>query len=122
MAGPVITRPSASATDSLAWSPCCSWASHWLCSSTTSAGNKERGRNGSATGTFRPVSGLWRPPPREPLAASCAWRRDGTPPTTPCGHLFCWECITEWCNTKAECPLCREKFQPQRLVYLRNYK
>ncbi|NXD10960.1 PEX10 factor, partial [Nothocercus nigrocapillus] len=19
---------------------------------------------------------------------------------TPCGHLFCWECITEWCNTK----------------------
>ncbi len=21
--------------------------------------------------------------------------------STPCGHLFCWECITEWCNTKA---------------------
>ncbi|XP_073459099.1 peroxisome biogenesis factor 10 [Aquarana catesbeiana] len=41
---------------------------------------------------------------------------------TPCGHLFCWECITEWCNTKAECPLCREKFNPQRLVYLRHYR
>lgn len=41
--------------------------------------------------------------------------------STPCGHLFCWECITEWCNTKMECPLCREKFQPHRLVYLRNY-
>nr|XP_060615032.1 peroxisome biogenesis factor 10 isoform X1 [Anolis sagrei ordinatus] len=41
---------------------------------------------------------------------------------TPCGHLFCWECITHWCNTKAECPLCREKFRPQKLIYLRHYQ
>ncbi|XP_072464685.1 peroxisome biogenesis factor 10 isoform X1 [Notamacropus eugenii] len=41
---------------------------------------------------------------------------------TPCGHLFCWECITEWCNTKMECPLCREKFHPQKLIYLRHYR
>ncbi|OCT70565.1 peroxisome biogenesis factor 10 isoform X1 [Xenopus laevis] len=41
---------------------------------------------------------------------------------TPCGHLFCWECIMEWCNTKAECPLCREKCSAQKLVYLRHYR
>jgi peroxin-10 len=30
---------------------------------------------------------------------------------TSCGHLFCWSCISEWCNSKPECPLCRT---PQR--------
>ncbi|KAF9435097.1 peroxisome biogenesis factor 10 [Entomortierella beljakovae] len=27
---------------------------------------------------------------------------------TPCGHLFCWTCIREWCQNKPECPLCRQ--------------
>lgn len=40
---------------------------------------------------------------------------------TPCGHLFCWNCIVEWCSTKAECPLCREHAALSRLVCLQNY-
>ncbi|XP_029647018.1 peroxisome biogenesis factor 10 isoform X2 [Octopus sinensis] len=40
---------------------------------------------------------------------------------TPCGHLFCWSCILEWCQTKGECPLCREKLLSCRLIYLQNY-
>lgn len=41
---------------------------------------------------------------------------------TPCGHLFCWSCIHEWAQTKLECPLCREKFEPSRLVCLQNFE
>lgn len=41
---------------------------------------------------------------------------------TECGHLFCWECIIKWCRASktgsAECPLCRQLVQPQKILML----
>ncbi|KAI8984639.1 Pex12 amino terminal region-domain-containing protein [Mycotypha africana] len=41
--------------------------------------------------------------------------------TTPCGHLFCWNCIIEWCQNKPECPLCRSSVNISHLVPLNNF-
>ncbi|KAI9916228.1 hypothetical protein PsorP6_016700 [Peronosclerospora sorghi] len=44
------------------------------------------------------------------------------PAVTPCGHVFCWECIVGWCqNNKAECPLCRQETYPQQIKCTYNY-
>jgi peroxin-10 len=41
---------------------------------------------------------------------------------TECGHLFCWTCIMEWCQANksgsAECPLCRQIVEPQKILKL----
>ncbi|XP_076231052.1 peroxisomal biogenesis factor 10 [Calliopsis andreniformis] len=40
--------------------------------------------------------------------------------TTPCGHLFCWFCLTDWLNSKPQCPVCRTHVAPSRIVYIMN--
>ncbi|KAI8337661.1 Pex12 amino terminal region-domain-containing protein [Chlamydoabsidia padenii] len=44
-----------------------------------------------------------------------------TTTTTPCGHLFCWNCIVEWCQNKPECPLCRSHVNTSHLIPLNNF-
>ena len=40
---------------------------------------------------------------------------------TPCGHVFCWECVIKSCIVKSECPSCRTSCKPNEIVQLRNY-
>ncbi|KAJ8323740.1 peroxisome biogenesis factor 10 [Batrachochytrium dendrobatidis] len=40
---------------------------------------------------------------------------------TPCGHLFCWKCIGDWCRNKPECPLCRQAVMHNQLYPIINF-
>lgn len=41
------------------------------------------------------------------------------PSCSPCGHLFCWACIMNWCKEREECPLCRQRCLRQQILPLR---
>ncbi|CAN0231491.1 unnamed protein product [Ectocarpus sp. 12 AP-2014] len=59
-------------------------------------------------------------PPSRRRCSLCMSNRENVA-ATPCGHLFCWECIVGWCQTNPECPLCRQPVVPQSIVCLYQY-
>lgn len=42
------------------------------------------------------------------------------PSSTPCGHLFCWNCIFKAVQISPQCPSCRQTCLPQQILQLRN--
>ena len=66
---------------------------------------------------FGPMT-LWYPE-NSPQCLCLSPRTNVT--STICGHMFCWECIVNWCLKKPECPLCRQACRPQELLCLYGY-
>lgn len=36
--------------------------------------------------------------------------------STPCGHIFCWNCVMEWVTKNEDCPLCRQSLECKDLI------
>ncbi|KAM0721998.1 hypothetical protein Q7P37_002924 [Cladosporium fusiforme] len=40
------------------------------------------------------------------------------PAATTCGHVFCWQCVSEWLREQPMCPLCRQSALVQHVLPL----
>jgi len=66
---------------------------------------------------------LLQRPPRPPLSRKCTLCMDfiaaEQAACAPCGHVFCYCCVTRWAEQQPRCPLCRVLVRPQdvRMLY-----
>jgi len=43
------------------------------------------------------------------------------PACTPCGHIFCWNCIQRYLRVSTDCPVCRENLTSNKIMLMMNY-
>jgi len=82
------------------------------------SGNPLASSSSQQPDSTRAAAGEQQAAPSGRCALCLSPRQDAT--STSCGHLFCWRCITEWCNQKLECPLCRATISTSTLVRVYN--
>lgn len=73
----------------------------------------EAGLNYKAESDKKPVQQSSKPPKKifsdlEDGCPFCMEEKFADPVSTPCGHVFCRECITPWVSSRHTCPACRK--------------